>query len=940
MCLALPALADNTADEADIAFAVGNKSYTRRDYEGALAAYFLSYRLVPNHNVLFNIARCYEALKKYDEAYRYWHDLYVDPNVTEDDKPQVRLALSRLAPRVALVTVTTTPPGANVYVDRKDLGSRGQTPQTIALTPGNHVLLLELPGYAAKPTRVSAMRGREVKAAVALEEFRGTIVFEGTPKDAVVRETADGPELARVPGSLPVPPGKKLLVVQAPGYLPQQVFVDVKENETKTVRVALTEKPKPTGKVVVTANYESSLVRVNGKDSGFTPTVLTLAVGEYEVEISAPDVTPVTRLVIVLEDSETRLNAHLRYEPPKVGAAATTSLSVDQAPASVTVISRDELVAFGYQTVAEALRAVQGFFLSDDKSYTYVGTRGFLPPGDLNTRLLVLWDGHPLNDVWTGHGQVSRDLDVDLGQIERVEVVRGPASILYGTGAFFGVVNVVPRQRVEAGRHVEGSAGAGGLNSVKARATGSLGESGKSLLLSAGGVFASGANVTDLYHRGRVVGLDGEFAFGASMHGSYKGLTLIGKFNQRTKQIPTAPLGSTPGVGGTQATDSRAFAELRYSAILGPVDLAARVHYDASRYRGAFAFETEGTKTIRTDLGNADWAGGEVRAAFALFEGNRLSLSLGGSAQLSSQQPITFTRPEVHTRVHVAGTLLDEWQVGERFFVQAGLRIDKYSDLKPVALSPRAAVVAKLYPEGVTKIVVGQAFRAPTFYELYYNDDGLSQVAPIVAPEPELITTFELTHSHNLTPEFRISAGGFLNLINKLVVLLDETNRPARCGPVEQSVPCLIYGNSLGRYVAAGAEASLRWQPGRFTLVEGNYSFVSLTRPRSSLPGSLDLAYPSHLISLKGLFPMREGYLRLAAQVTYQSARRDELNALIGEALLVNAGFSGEFGALHYFAGVQNILDVRYSVPVSGSVGIPSISQDGRTLYLELSAAF
>ena len=89
LVVAVPAWADNTADEADVAFDLGNKAYAKRDYDAALASYFLSYRLVPNRNVLFNIARCYEAQDRYDEAYRYWHDLYVDPGLPESDRRDV-----------------------------------------------------------------------------------------------------------------------------------------------------------------------------------------------------------------------------------------------------------------------------------------------------------------------------------------------------------------------------------------------------------------------------------------------------------------------------------------------------------------------------------------------------------------------------------------------------------------------------------------------------------------------------------------------------------------------------------------------------------------------------------------------------------------------------------------------------------------------------------
>ena len=68
------ALANNTADEADVAFELGNEAYSKGNYNEALRSYLTSYRLVPNRNVLFNIARCYEAQNRFNEAYRYYND--------------------------------------------------------------------------------------------------------------------------------------------------------------------------------------------------------------------------------------------------------------------------------------------------------------------------------------------------------------------------------------------------------------------------------------------------------------------------------------------------------------------------------------------------------------------------------------------------------------------------------------------------------------------------------------------------------------------------------------------------------------------------------------------------------------------------------------------------------------------------------------------------
>lgn len=935
LLLGAPAWADNTADEADVAFDLGNKAYAKRDFDAALASYFLSYRLVPNRNVLFNIAKCYEAIDRVDEAYRYWNDLFVDPSLPESERRDVKQALQRLAPKVALVTITSTPAGAELYVDRKDLGSRGRTPQTIAVSPGAHTLLLELTGYRPGNVKLSAVRGRETRLTAALERVVGTVSFTGTPEGAVIRESGAGAELGRVPATLTFPPGQRLLVVQAPGYLEQQVLIDVKAEETVAAKVSLSEKPKPTGKVVVTSNRENSVVRVNGRDFGFTPTVLTLAVGEYVVEVSNEDVTPLVSQVKVTEHSETRVSAELRYSPPKVGAASKQLLSIDDAPASVTVITREELRAFGYQTLAEALQGVRGFFLADDRIYTYVGVRGFQPPGDLNTRILILWDGHPINDVWAGQAFTARDLEADLSVVDRIEVVRGPASILFGTGAFFGVINVVPRPRVGESRHVEGVVGAGGQNGVKARAIGSVGYEGTSLMLTGAGTIAEGAPVTQLTGT-TIRGLDGERAFGAAMHAEWNGFTLTGKLNQRRKQIPTAPLGATIGVPGTEYTDVRGFAELRYEKVWDRITVNARAAYDASRYRGWYAqLDSEGNRFRDTDTGGADWFSGEARVTATLFPGNRLTASVEAQGQFVTQRPVGAAAEDPHTRVLLSGTIIDEWQIISRVFLQAGLRVDKYFDLDRIAFSPRGAIVAKLYDGGITKLVAGQAFRAPNIYETTFTDDFATQRAPTSPPNPEIITTFELEHSHDFTKELRVTAGVYFNLIDNLVVLAEDTFEMPLCGTPTEPIQCYSFANTSGRLTAGGAELELRWQPGRFTLVNAAYSFVML--------GGADItggAYPMHVASLRAMVPLKEGLVRLSGQGVFQSARRAQDGSSTGEAFLLNFGLSGEYGPVRYFAGVQNLLDQKYIVPVLSETAFSSVPQYGRTFFIELAAGF
>ncbi|MBK7861102.1 MAG: PEGA domain-containing protein, partial [Archangiaceae bacterium] len=102
-----------------------------------------------------------------------------------------------------------------------------------------------------------------------LSPITGTVELSGLPFGAEVRETPSGPVLGQLPARLVFPPGQRLLVVSAEGFVPTQLLVTVHAEQATVVSAQLTPQPSPTGKVVVTANRDSALVRVDGKDAGF-----------------------------------------------------------------------------------------------------------------------------------------------------------------------------------------------------------------------------------------------------------------------------------------------------------------------------------------------------------------------------------------------------------------------------------------------------------------------------------------------------------------------------------------------------------------------------------------------------------------------------------------------------------------------------------------------
>src|SRR5437899_6834559 len=81
-----------------------------------------------------------------------------------------------------------------------------------------------------------------------------------------------------------------------------------------------------------------------------------------------------------------------------VSGASKFALRMSESASSATVISADEIRALGHRSLADVLRSVRGVVVSSDRTYAYLGVRGFAAPGDYNTRILLLIDGNRVND--------------------------------------------------------------------------------------------------------------------------------------------------------------------------------------------------------------------------------------------------------------------------------------------------------------------------------------------------------------------------------------------------------------------------------------------------------------------------------------------------------------------------------------------------------------
>lgn len=128
---------------------------------------------------------------------------------------------------------------------------------------------------------------------------------------------------------------------------------------------------------------------------------------------------------------------------PEVVTASKAKETINKAPAIVYVVTREEIKLSGARSVAEILKRVPGMRISVRET-SLLGSRGFT--SDQNDKFLFLIDGTPITNIM--QDGVYNFIDIpNLNMVEKIEVVKGPASTLWGSDATFGIVNIITKKR-------------------------------------------------------------------------------------------------------------------------------------------------------------------------------------------------------------------------------------------------------------------------------------------------------------------------------------------------------------------------------------------------------------------------------------------------------------------------------------------------------------
>ena len=525
----------------------------------------------------------------------------------------------------------------------------------------------------------------------------------------------------------------------------------------------------------------------------------------------------------------------------QVVTAGVRSSSELRAPASLTVISEEEIRLSGAATVPEILRRVPGVDVAEmNPSDTNVSIRGF--NRRLSNKVLVLVDGRSVYQDFLG-GTLWPLLDVAVHDIARIEVIRGPGSALYGANAFAGVVNIITKTGDEA-NGARAFLQAGNYSTVQA-AISAGGRSGKmsyrtSLAFdradkwSNAGVAPGFASQFSQPNRSREI----QRADAVTSYQSGKLQIQAGAGFDNMNAMEVFPLGSLRTFGNEgQAGFGRLEATYDQTSV--------KVYWNALRMKSGPEYWPSALSSISASV-RSDVVDASARTGGQFQLAGRHRFNIGVGYQYSTVDwGYLAVRPDGtqrYTQERFSGFLQDEWEPLRRVTVTLSYRLDRYPLLAEQHItagglvhSPRGTVLVELARDHYLRFTAGTAFRAPTFLESY-----ASLFAPVVPGggirflgdrnlKPEEMLQAEIAYKgrigDRLTPEVVVYAERVRNLITDGALQAASGIDPA----TGQNVLGFTgFENEPNLFVGIGAELGLRYQPMDGLDLAANYSVEQL----------------------------------------------------------------------------------------------------------------
>lgn len=495
-----------------------------------------------------------------------------------------------------------------------------------------------------------------------------------------------------------------------------------------------------------------------------------------------------------------------------VTISTNTRQALSKAPSVVSVITAEDIKATGTTNLMEILGSVPGIYIKTNLF-------GFKPlitfRGASGANVLLMVNGAPTKDLVWSPSIFWKGMPANM--IERIEIIRGPGSALFGSDASAGVINVITKTAAKIGQS-EAGLRAGSFDTQAGWIQHGTDWNGYDVALTANVAHTDGHQ--PFITKDRIGSLPQSAQYGWDNQDFHLS---VGKDSWRLLADHTRHDNVGIGLTGaavldpiTRANDSQTSLGLIYNneAFARHWGLNAELRYRNIEYSSGNGIweRPPGFPGTLNELNSAERRTNfEASALYSGLRGHALRMGGGYVVQdlyfvqeFINQVPGNFA-PE-KTRKNSYLFLQDVWNLAERWELTAGARYDRYSDFGGT-LNPRLALVWQTSERLTAKLMYGRAFRAPSYLELYSET---SANIPNPNLKPEKSRTWDLSLSYLATKDLVLGANYYRFDRRDIIAPDPVTNK----------------FENFDRYALRGVELEAQWQATRALRVSGNMSHM------------------------------------------------------------------------------------------------------------------
>jgi iron complex outermembrane receptor protein len=572
---------------------------------------------------------------------------------------------------------------------------------------------------------------------------------------------------------------------------------------------------------------------------------------------------------------------------------------ISDAPSAVSIVTAEDIRAFGYRTLGDILNSMRGLNVSHDDMYGYLAGRGYASPGDYAGRITLLIDGYRAPENVFGQSFFGNDGILDVELIERVEYIPGSGSSSYGDSAFLGVINIVTKKgRDIGGAQVSSEIGSHALRRERVTA-GNRFDNGLDILFSVSTLSQAGRHLPQDF------GYDSEYLFEKErnhryfLKAAFEGWTFESAWADRrlVGDFLTDPL-----------FDKNAFANLKYDG-----EVNEHLRSSTQLYFGRYRYLTYWDASLISSMGG-DWWGIDSKLVGTWFHGH--TLVVGAEYRDDYRQRVTnLGSPDSSwrsDRVTTSVYAYDDIALSSKLQLTLGGRADA-RDNGSLTLSPRTAVVYSPLDGTTLKLSSGMAHRQPTVDTERWTAN----------PEVEHLRSTELVLEQDLGSRTRLLASVYRYRIE---------NQAAGGDYVD--------GVWLTRYEPLNArgfelEAEHRWYNG--IRLQGSYAWQHADIGDGGQP--INMARNIAKLNLSA--PIYGEMLRAGLGVRYIGPHLNKVNSYDPATMVADLTFSSRWRNWFASFSIRNLGDVRYRELGGGYYGdTGSYGAERRNYWLQLGYEF